>query len=136
MVPQPGFETGSATYKAAASPQCFRGNRVIKIDKRTALPLRIPEKRGRLHEAPSSIWTFTMSNSKSLSSPYTRARSRRAHARIVSSFDARAAAIAGAPAHERFMSVAWLSVSSRAHRVPPACVAEGFWPVRRLVRLS
>ena len=28
MEPQPGIETGSAAYKAAASPQCFRGKKL------------------------------------------------------------------------------------------------------------
>src|SRR5437016_6121786 len=47
LEPQPGIETGSAAYKAAASPQCFRGKKLrtkLQIDKRTALPLRIPKK--------------------------------------------------------------------------------------------
>src|SRR5207245_69100 len=56
LEPQPGIETGSAAYKAAASPQCFRGKKLrtkLQIDKRTALPLRIPKK-GAVAQAPSN----------------------------------------------------------------------------------
>jgi hypothetical protein len=67
-----------------------------------------------------------MSNSKGLGLPPTRARSRRAHARIVSFFDARTAANAGALS--RSILGVWLSVTLRAHGVPPACLAEGGGP--------
>jgi hypothetical protein len=130
MVPQPGIESGSAAYEAAASPQCFRGKQARraasrKMDKRTALPLSFSKNERRLHEAPSNsgrsrcqtakVWVFR-----------PRARSRRAHARIVSSFDTHAAA--NADAHGRSISGVWLSVTLRAHRVPPACLAEGGGP--------
>jgi hypothetical protein len=67
-----------------------------------------------------------MSNSKGLGLPPTRAQSRRAHARIVSFFDAHTAANAGA--RSRSISGVWLSVTLWAHRVPPACLAEGGGP--------
>ena len=37
----------------------------LKMDKRTVIPLRIRSLiRTRLHDCPSNVWTFTMSNSK------------------------------------------------------------------------
>jgi len=48
-----------------------------------------PEKAGAVARSAVQFWTFTMSNSKSLKSPRTRAVLRRAFARIVRSLDAR-----------------------------------------------
>src|ERR1700722_17778225 len=89
MEPQPGIETGSAAYEAAASPQCFRGKnlkrkrdamRREKIDKRTALPLSIPKNGRRLHEAPSNSGRSRCQTAKvSVFRPCARARAARLH---------------------------------------------------------
>ena len=91
-------------------------------------------KTGAVARSAVQFWTFTMSNSKKVARCRPRARnSRRAHARVVSVFDPRAAA--NADTRSRVISGMWLSVSLRAHRVPPA-----WWrrvvARRRLVRLS
>src|SRR6185437_12326992 len=90
-----------------------------------------PEKRGRLHEAPSNSGRSRCQTAK-VSFRRPRARDRAAHARVVRSFDARVDAIASA--RDRFISGFNFSVLW-AHRVPPA-----WWrrvvARRRLVRLS
>ena len=87
---QPGIEHGSAAYKAAASPQCFRGvwcwqggsNTRPPLYENGALPTELCQRNGLIDDgagsaerrglvgapttctAPSSnIWTFTMKNS-------------------------------------------------------------------------
>ena len=81
-----------------------------KIDKRTTLPLRVPKNGRRLHEASSNFWTFTMSNSKGRTSPFTRAQNAaRMHGKSVRS-TLRAAADADARARARGMSVGQLGI--------------------------
>ena len=90
LEPQPGIEHGSAAYKAAASPQCFRGvwcwqggsNTRPPLYENGALPTELCQRNGLIDDgagsaerrglvgapttctAPSSnIWTFTMKNS-------------------------------------------------------------------------
>ena len=109
---------------------------VTQIDKRTALPLRIPKNGGGCTKRRPILDVHDVKQQKVRSKgrkvPSTRAQSRRAHARVVSVLDARAAA--NADARSRVISGMWLSVSLWAHRVPPA-----WWrrvvARRRLVRL-
>ncbi len=94
-------------------------------------PAAHPGKRGRWHESAVQFWTFTMSNSKILEVPPTRAR--RAHARIVNSFDARGRECGRTPS----IHLGYLAFGCRYGPIGSLLpVGGGWWPAAGLFRLS